>query len=118
MSEIHIYNSRLCKRIDSLFAVLVASDETQFFPEFTEIFGKDSLVKFLDIFAGQTIVVPPREIVEAKIRDVTFWMELEKDPESVTRLAAEYEMAEHEVRERADAIRVRLKSMGIEVRNG
>lgn len=115
-ADLRLYDERLDRYVDALYAVLVASGEMQFFPEMREIFGKDSVVKFLDVFAGQTIVVPPREVLEAKIRDVAMWITLCKNGSAsvITDLAKEYGLSESQVREKTGAIADCLRKVGVE----
>ena len=47
-------------------------------PEIFEIFGEESALKFLDIFAGCTIEVPSRKDIQTTIRDVVIWATLTK----------------------------------------
>jgi hypothetical protein len=47
-------------------------------PLIEEVFGRDSMLKFLDIFAGMTFKVPPREVLEKHMRDVAIYMTLNK----------------------------------------
>lgn len=47
-------------------------------PELEDVFGRDCLLKFLDIFAGMTFKVPPREALEKYMRDVSIYLTLNK----------------------------------------
>lgn len=112
--DLRLFDERTGKYIDALYAVFVATDELQFFPEMLEIFGTESVVKFLDLFAGQTIVVPPRDILEVKIRDVTMWVEFNRNGESVIPgLAKDYEMTEAQIRDRINGIGACLQTVGV-----
>lgn len=112
--DLRLFSERTGDYIDALYAVFVATDELQFFPEMLEIFGTDSVVKFLDIFAGQTIVVPPRDVLEVKIRDVTMWLEFNRQGETVIpSLARDHEMTESQVRERINGIAACLQTVGV-----
>lgn len=114
MADVRLFSERVGKHIDALYAVLVASDEMQFFPEMLEIFGEESVVQFLDIFAGQTIVVPPRDVLEAKIRDVTMWGSWLRGGEAaIPKLSQEYNLTEDMVRERIQGIVECLKRVGV-----
>lgn len=112
---LHLFDSRLSRRVDALYAVLVASDSLQFFPEMLEIFGQDSVIKFMDIFAGQTVVVPPRDVLEAKIRDVTLLLEHERQGKSVDQLAKEYSMKKDDVIQKIQSVRDCLGKVGVSV---
>lgn len=47
-------------------------------PELYDIFGEESLLKFLDIFGGCTITIPSRHEVRDVIRDVRIYLELSR----------------------------------------
>ena len=115
MADLRLYNERTGQYIDALYAVLVASDEMQFFPEMLEIFGKESVVKFLDIFAGQTVTVPPRDVLEAKVRDVTLWLEVSRrgGAGNVADLAKEHGLTESQVKERVKGVADCLSRVGV-----
>jgi len=109
-----LYDERTSRYIDALYAVLVASDEMQFFPEMMDIFDSDSVVKFLDIFAGQTLVVPPRDVLEAKLRDVSMWLAFAESGEGVIPdLAKEHGLTESYVREKIEAIVQCMARVGV-----
>lgn len=115
MADLRLYNERTGQYIDALYAVLVVSDEMQLFPEMLEIFGKDSVVKFLDVFAGQTITVPPVDVLAAKIRDVTIWLEVSKrgGSERIPELAREHGMTESQVRAKVAEVSECLSRVGV-----
>ena len=109
-----MFSERTGDYVNALYAVLVASDEMQFFPEMLEIFGEESVVQFLDIFAGQTIVVPPRDVLELKIRDVTMWLAWSRRGEkAIPELAKDHSLSEAVVRERISGIAECLKQVGV-----
>lgn len=115
MADLRLFDQRTGRYVDALYAVLVASDEMQFFPELYEIFGEKNVVSFLDIFAGQTIVVPPRDVLEAKIRDVSMWLDAsENGEEAVSRLADDHGLTEEEVRAKIGSISEYLNRVGVQ----
>lgn len=116
--DLRLFDERTGKYIDALYAVLVASDELQFFPEMFDIFGDSSVMKFLEIFAGQTITVPPRDVIEAKIRDVSMWLAISDEGEGVIpRLARDYGVSEEFVREKVQAIVECMDRVGVKACN-
>lgn len=121
LNKVNKVNIRLLERstsryIDALYAVLLTSeDDFLFFPEFYEIFGRNSVIKFFEIFAGQTIKVPSLSKLETKIRDVTIFCQYKTDPTCKLRLIEDYHLRETEL----DAIISRVESsfskLGIEI---
>lgn len=119
MADIRLFDQNLDRYVDALYAVFVATDEMQFFPEMKDIFGKEAVVKFLDIFAGQTIVIPPREVLEAKIRDVSMWLEICKSgDEVVPALAKDHNLTEQQVRDKTRIISEAMQRVGVVTQNG
>jgi len=113
-ADLRLFDERTGRYVDALYAVLVASDEMQFFPEMVDIFGDKEVVKFLDIFAGQTITIPPRDVLELKLRDVSMWLEFSSGGESVIpTLAKEHSLAEDTVRERIKGIEDCMNQVGV-----
>lgn len=59
-------------------------------PEIFEIFGNEAAIKFLDIFAGNNVVVPSKDLVVKAVRDAHIYHELvvqeTGDPHSLARL--------------------------------
>lgn len=114
--DLRLFDERQGKYVDALYAVLVASDELQFFPEMCDIFGEREVMSFLEIFAGQTITVPPRDVVEGKIRDVALWLSVsDEGDEAVPKLAAEYGLTEEQVREKVAALVECMERVGVTV---
>lgn len=112
--DLKLFNEKTGQYIDALYAVLVASDEMQFFPEMLEIFGKESTVSFLDIFAGQTITVPPRDVVELKIRNISMWMTYtEHGDDVIPALAKKHDITEDSVRSSIEGIAECLSKVGV-----
>jgi len=112
--DIRLFEERTGKYVDALYAVLVASDELQFFPEMVDICGENMVLTFLDIFAGQTITVPPRDVIEAKVRDVSMWLEFTEGGEkSIPQIAKDHGLCEAEVRDRITGIVNCLERVGV-----
>jgi len=73
-------------------------------PELYDIFGKEKLLQFLDIFAGTTVKVPTKRVLEDAIRDTYIYLGMEKArtsgkkkkimPDVVKDLAARYDIDE------------------------
>lgn len=72
--NIELLDKRIGKRMDLFRLVLVQAAEKTPLPEILEIFGNELTVKFLDIFAGVTIKVPPREVITNAARDTDIFL--------------------------------------------
>lgn len=70
------------KYVDILEAVMRLVSPKSHIPEIYKVFGRDTSLQFLDTFAGMTIKVPAREVIEKCMRDVVIYMTLAKAPPS------------------------------------
>lgn len=88
------------RHIAVLKVVLLVNQELSVLPELLTIFGRESLIKFLDIFAGQQIRVPTKSELLASIRDVDIWTVLSKrnDEAQVGLLSQRYQITRKYVR--------------------
>lgn len=76
MNEIRILDKLTRRYVDVFYLVLLSIADKSILPEIYEIFGKDSMIKFLDIFSGTTIKVPSRHIIEKAIQQVDIYIQL------------------------------------------
>jgi len=72
-------------------------------PELFEVFGKEKLLQFLDIFSGTIIKVPPQDALEHCMRDVVIYLRLHDVPPShrprfVRTLAKKYQTTSGDIR--------------------
>lgn len=118
MGELHLFDVNSNRHVDALYAMLVATDRTQFFPEMYEIFGREAVIKFLDIFAGQTIRIPSRELVERYVRDVSLWAEVQRCERGLRDIAGSYGVTIHEIQQACNKVDVALRKLGIVVIGG
>jgi hypothetical protein len=81
-SQFAIFDNSATKHIDALQAALVRASRDSILPELYDIFGRESLLKFLDIFAGTTVKVPTKKVLEDSIRDTFIYLSLEKTKKS------------------------------------
>jgi len=89
------------KRIDALEVLLLYCAGNTLLPELYRVFGKEYILRFLDLFAGTTLEVPSRETIEQSVRDVDIWIRLrETNTEEVRAyLAEKYHVSLETVRE-------------------
>ena len=66
------------EHVDVLRVILLYTNRFSLLPEIYEIFGEKQLLKFLDVFAGTIIEVPPAEVIERAVRDVTIFIRMKK----------------------------------------
>src|SRR5262245_55180577 len=76
MSQIKILDKLTKRYLDALYVVLLRSSDQSLLPELYDIFGKELLIKFLDVFAGMQFRVPSREILERAVRDVDIYIRM------------------------------------------
>lgn len=102
---IKLLDQRAKRIVMPLSAALLSLDRFGLIPELFEIFGQEALLRFLDIFAGQTFKVPDHDTLTARIRDVIIWIELENETKTVAELAEEYGLSDRRIREIRDSMR-------------
>lgn len=73
-----IFDTGSSKHIDALQVSLLRAGKNTLLPELYDIFGKENLLKFLDTFAGTTVEVPTKKVLEDAIRDTYVYLTLEK----------------------------------------
>lgn len=64
--------------VDTLYLLLIHNDEYSFLPELYEVFGKEHLIRFLQLFAGSTVKVPSESILTRNVRDVSIYIRLDQ----------------------------------------
>jgi hypothetical protein len=85
------------KQLDTLFIALLHYSQHNILPELYEIFGEESLLKFLDLFSGMTIKVPSHDQLSLIIRDVNIYIRLsraDKKADLIRELMSEYGIEE------------------------
>ena len=75
---LRILDPRLHEQIDILKLVLLYSDQFSLLPELYDVFGQEKLLKFLDTFSGTTVKVPPADVLERAVRDISIYLRLKK----------------------------------------
>ena len=78
------------RQVDIFHVVLLNAAADTVLPELYEIFGRERMVKFLEIFAGVTIRIPSASIFSDAVRDVMIYQDLGKstDPKVDARAIA------------------------------
>lgn len=72
-------------------------------PELHDIFGREATLRFLEIFAGSTLIVPRIDQLQKLARNVEIYFRLERAPDSqhaevVRILADDFEISRDQVR--------------------
>lgn len=101
MTEIAVLNhtSELEKYVDLWHIVLLRCARNTVLPDLLEVFGKEALIKFLDIFAGTTFRVPSREVLEHSVRDVDIYIQVKRHGSDAFRgLCQRYDLTEDQVK--------------------
>jgi Mor family transcriptional regulator len=86
------------EQYDLLQVVLLMEAARTHLPEILEVLGREHTLKFLEVFAGTTIEVPSREVLERCFRDVEIYYRLSRakgraKTDTARDLAAEYDVA-------------------------
>lgn len=98
-----VYDSVSGRFLDFMMVVLLESAGDTLIPQLYEIFGRESFLKFMDIFAGTTVKVPAIKPVEDAMRDVGIYLRLRDLPlgsraEAVRDLAVQHSISRGDVR--------------------
>lgn len=80
-----IFDTGAVDHIDALQVSLLRAGKNTLLPELYDIFGKECLLKFLDTFAGTTIQVPTKTVLEDAIRDTYIYLTMRKEAKSGNR---------------------------------
>jgi len=68
--------------VSVLRAAVLYTSKYELLPEILDIFGEESFLKFLEIFAGRVFRVPTKKEFANVVRDVGIWMAMSHpDPE-------------------------------------
>lgn len=102
---VSVFDAVSGKFVDVLLSVLYRTCPSSHIIEVYDIFGKESFLKFLDLFSGTSVEVPEREKIEEGLRDVLLYMSLSRTPKAqrpkmVRKLAQETGLTAGEVRSR------------------
>ena len=100
--------------MEVFYVLLVSSNKYTFLPEIYDIFGRETTIKFLELFAGCAIKVPRMEKLEKLARDTAIYVRIEQASPSqqaqlIHTLADEYDLTEDRVRRVYAATKVFLE---------
>ena len=106
-------NSR--RYVDVLHVLLIHSGRYELLPELYEIFGRETLFRFLELFGGTTIKVPSETEIKKAARDVDIYCRItdaaaDHRDEVITVLAREHDLTETWVRAIHDEMRKLMDS--------
>jgi hypothetical protein len=94
---VRLFDKDASQFIDVFIPVMVAWTRKTLIPELYEVFGKQHLMLFLDLFAGTRVEVPSRDLILTALRDADIYARLAGNKDSVRGLATKYGVAEHQV---------------------
>jgi len=110
---LYLYNEKLDIDVDLLQTALFLHSEVEYLFELGEIFGKESLLKFLDIFEGQVIRVPSEQELTTSVKYVIIWRSIKTKERTVKELAEDLCLEEEEVRGVYKEVDKKMKKLGI-----
>jgi hypothetical protein len=73
VKDLSLLDKELARYAEIFTQILLYRCRDTLLPELIEVFGRDRLPKFLDIFAGTTFQVPSREIITHAARDADIY---------------------------------------------
>ena len=68
------------REVDALYVLLIHSGRYELLPELYEVFGREHLIRFLELFGGTTITVPNTEDLAQAVRDVSIYCRMSAAP--------------------------------------
>lgn len=97
--DMRIMDPRIKRHVDVVHLVLMSYASRSVIPELYEIFGKEAMIKFIDIFAGCTFRVPSREVFERAVMDTEIYLEYCRTPlpSTIDSMATRYAVTEGEI---------------------
>jgi Mor family transcriptional regulator len=100
MKELTILDRKVLDYLNAFHVVLIDAAGDSVLPELVRVFGSKAVIRFLDVFAGMTVTVPSRAVIENSIRDMLIYMRLKKGltVDRVTELSNQYDISEETVR--------------------
>lgn len=112
---LRIIDQDAIKHVDVFQVVLLNAAEHTPLPELLDIFGKESVVKFLDIFSGVTFQVPSKEVLTTSARDVDIYVTLARtgtdSEQTVSDLSTKYDVSAQQVRDCYDRVDILMKKL-------
>ena len=73
IKDVSLLDENLARYADVFAQILIHRCRDTLLPELIEVFGKDRLPMFLDMFAGCTFKVPSRDIIVNAARDADMY---------------------------------------------
>jgi len=116
MKSIGLYHKRY---LDIVTVLLVDRADDTHLPELYDVFGREALSKFLELFAGMTIKVPTREEIEDSVRNVSIYLQLYRTTKGskarvIYDIARHYGMVTDDVRRIYYRMEKRLRGVDLE----
>ena len=92
------------RQVEVFYVLLVCSGKYSFLPELYDIFGRESTIKFLELFSGCRFYVPKVEKLEKLARKAEVYVRIEQvsakqKPSVIRSIAEEYDLTEDFVRQ-------------------
>lgn len=107
--DLYILDRSLYDCMDAFMALLMHAAEFTLIPDLIGIFGAEATVKFIDIFSGSTIKVPPKEILQTLVRDANIYTVMKRSGEEAKNLAQQYDISVQSVRLIFDRVEAMMK---------
>ena len=121
MSVQAVLSSLSGRQVEAFYALLLSTGNYTFLPELYDVFGRETTIKFLEVFAGCRLSVPRVEQLEKLARDVAIYIRIDKassdqQPIIIHTLAEEYELDETRVRAIYAKTKVKLEvELGLQI---
>ena len=121
---LRIYHRNKTEFISVFKAAVISEAQFELLPELLDIFGEDA-VKFLEIFSGRIVHVPPIRDLVAQMRRVSVWVALgvakrtkQNYDESVASVANRLGMKKSEIRQIDESMGDLMNHLSMELRPG
>jgi hypothetical protein len=94
---VRLFDKDASEFIAVFIPVMLAWTRKTLISELYEVFGKQHLMLFLDLFAGTRVEVPSRDLILTAVRDADIYVRLAAHKDTVRGLATKYGLEEHRV---------------------
>jgi len=116
MKAVGLYHK---KYLDIVTVLLLDRADDTHLPELYDVFGREVLSKFLELFAGMTIRIPTREEIETSVRNVSIFLQVYRTAKGskarvMYDIARHYGMVTDEVRRIYYRMEKRLRGVDLE----
>jgi hypothetical protein len=76
MSDLGLYEITRQEYVSALRAAVLHHSQYEVLPEVLEIMGEEGFLRFIEVFGGRGLHIPPQSDMHKVLRDISIWMGL------------------------------------------